>query len=193
MKKTISEKSWYVVGRLPDSLKLSSQQFDNLFQLHPDEREKGMVWGKEYIVPRWQKTFLTPYTFNGMNKPPEKEIPNDLKGVFEYAKQRYNKNFNQMLINWYQDGQDYISLHADDEPEIVEDSEIFSLTLAEKDTKRTFRIRNLQKKKVVDVLLEDSLYLVMGGAFQKEFKHEVTKTAKKVGKRINVTFRHIRS
>jgi len=95
--------------------------------------------------------------------------------------------YNAVLINLYRDGSDYVSPHSDDDygdpfPTIP------SLTLA---TARPFRFRLKKDRSVtVEYLPQHGDLLVMNGRTNSEWLHEVPKTAKKVGERINLTFRN---
>ena len=118
--------------------------------------------------------------------------------------------FNQFLVNWYQDGENYIGSHADDEKQLIPNSPIVSITLCMGGTfdesgnfnlgnnliPRKFRIRDKNKKIFEDVETTNGLVLVMGGKFQKEFKHEIVKIAGKkaslTGPRISITLRQFK-
>lgn len=63
---------------------------------------------------------------------------------------------------------------------------IYSISLGES---RIFRIRNIIKKTRRDFVVDDGTLFVMGGNFQKEFKHEVPKSKKYKDRRINLTIR----
>lgn len=106
-------------------------------------------------------------------------------------------SFNAMLVNWYMNGEHYIGPHSDDERELHPRSAIFSLSLGQI---RTFRIREKRGATagtvgavVKDVTLRDGDWVVMGGAMQREFKHEVPKVSgargRAMGARVNITLR----
>lgn len=79
--------------------------------------------------------------------------------------------------------------HADDEPEIgpsADDRHIASLSFGDD---RRFVLRCAESQEKTEVLLGGGDLLVMRGTTQSEFQHAVIKTAKAVGKRVNLTFR----
>jgi alkylated DNA repair dioxygenase AlkB len=78
--------------------------------------------------------------------------------------------------------------HADDEPELGHEPVIASLSLG--DT-RVFRMRHKETKTVVELPLEHGSLLIMSGLMQQCWVHEIPKTKKPVGQRINLTFRTI--
>ena len=84
--------------------------------------------------------------------------------------------------------------HSDDETQLKKDSCILSISLGET---RKFRISEKGKKKkecgVLDILLHHGDVIVMKGKMQSFYKHEIVKVngekGKKMGRRINLTFR----
>ena len=78
---------------------------------------------------------------------------------------------------------------SDDEEELGEFPIIGSLSFGDL---RRFRLRNKQNKKLTHTYdLRNGSLLIMKGATQKLWEHEVPKTKKKVSGRINLTFRYI--
>jgi alkylated DNA repair dioxygenase AlkB len=151
-------------------------------------------------VPRWQKTYLKDYSFTGMDHKADlnlpKEIPPILDWANEYFKEYTKYKFNQVLLNWYKNGLDYIGPHSDDEKQLKPNSLIFSCTFADPGVIRTFRIRSKDSYPgsiFEDIKLTDGVFIVMGGNMQKEFRHEIVKINGKrgenTGRRINITFR----
>lgn len=78
--------------------------------------------------------------------------------------------------------------HADDESELGREPVIASLSLG--DT-RVFRMRHKESKTLVEISLEHGSLLVMSGLMQQCWVHEIPKTKKPVGQRINLTYRTI--
>ena len=92
-------------------------------------------------------------------------------------------------MNYYKSGNDSVSWHSDDEEELGEFPIIGSLSFG---GLRRFRLRNKQNKKLTHTFdLGNGSLLIMKGATQKLWEHEVPKTKKKVSGRINLTFRYI--
>ena len=115
---------------------------------------------------------------DGVGEPPRSEPP----------------TFNAALVNWYLDGNDYMGAHADDEREMVPLCPIFCLSVGQT---RVFRIRRASDNAIVrDVPIRSGEYVVMGGAMQRHYKHEVVpvqgKKGKALGARVSITFRQFR-
>ena len=110
--------------------------------------------------------------------------------IRELIEQRCGHSFNSVLANLYRDGQDSVAWHADDEPELGRDPFIASLSLGQQ---RRFQLKHRRDKSIhrIDIELPDNSLLLMGGALQHHWLHQVPKTRKPIGPRINLTFRWI--
>ncbi len=188
----LDSSSWIDKGILPPVL--SAENFDDIWNMHPSEHGQVMIYGKIMNTPRWQKSYGFDYSFSGMNHEAD-AIPYNMQPFMDWANSLgYPGSFNQMLINWYQDGSHYIGSHSDDETQLIRNSCIISVSLG---TERLFRIRDKKFKSVVEnISLTHGDVVVMGGKMQKRYKHEIVKVSgkkgKSVGRRINLTFRQFR-
>lgn len=98
--------------------------------------------------------------------------------------------FNIVLGNLYRDGKDSNGWHSDDESSMGIRPAIASLSLG---STRKFQLRPKKGGAITDYWLEHGSLLVMHPGCQEEYKHQVPKTAKPVGTRVNLTFRpHIK-
>jgi hypothetical protein len=94
--------------------------------------------------------------------------------------------YNYCLLNRYRSGQDSMGWHADNEPEMG--NVIGSLSLG---ATRKCRIRHNVTRDTKTFLVGNGTLIIMAGAMQQFWQHEVPKTKQNVGERINVTFRKI--
>src|SRR6187431_60877 len=98
-------------------------------------------------------------------------------------------NLTTVLLNYYRDGSDSNGWHADNEKELGTNPVIASLSLgAERNFQLKHNIDITQKK---NIILENGSLLLMKGTTQHFWKHQIPKTAKAIGPRINLTFRII--
>lgn len=177
--------SWVDSGVLPEYLYID---FEELWSLKPEEKEKFRCFGRECTFPRYHRSFGKDYVFSGKTHRghPILDMLIDLKEFFETE---YGE-FQQVLVNWYENGLDYISKHKDDEKQIVRDSPIVSISFGQE---RKFRIRDSHEKILKDINMTGNSFLVMGGEFQTHFYHEVPKVCgnkgESMGRRINITLR----
>ena len=111
--------------------------------------------------------------------------------LLDRLEERTGTRFNYALCNFYLDGEAGIGWHADDERDIETGSTIASLSLG---AARDFQVR-LGKKgpTCATVTLGHGSLLMMGGATQAHYQHQVPKRAGVTTPRINLTFRLMRS
>ena len=94
--------------------------------------------------------------------------------------------FNIVLCNRYRTGRDSVGWHADNEPSMGVSPAIASISLG---ASRKFQLRPRTGGKSVDFWLEHGSLLLMKPGCQEDWVHQIPKTSKPVGERINLTFR----
>lgn len=98
-------------------------------------------------------------------------------------------SFNSVLLNLYRNGNDSMGWHSDDEPELGPNPVIASLSLG---GTRRFMLRHRREKDLKHQLeLTSGCLLIMQGATQHNWQHQISKTKRQVLPRINLTFRKI--
>jgi alkylated DNA repair dioxygenase AlkB len=169
---------------------LSLEEFKLIWENKPTFRHEICMFGKMIKVPRIQVLYGTgSYKFSGsVLKAEDVEIPEYLQNCIEYVK-KLEPDFvwNGALVNFYEDGDNYIGPHCDDERDLVDSSGIYSFSFG---GERIFRIRNKIDKKIIkDFTTYDNSVIKMPDGFQQKYLHEIVKTKKSVNHRINVTIR----
>ncbi|MBT8186253.1 MAG: alpha-ketoglutarate-dependent dioxygenase AlkB [Croceitalea sp.] len=174
---------------------IDSDEATHLFQLFknqiPWQQDNIRVYGKTYAQPRLTALFGNngkPYSYSNITMVPHPFTP-ELKILKERIDQYTKKTFTTCLMNLYRDGKDSNGWHADDEKELGSNPVIASLTLGQE---RYFHLRHkndkfLKKK----LLLGHGSLLLMQGQTQHYWQHQIPKTTKNIGERINLTFRII--
>jgi len=186
----LTEKSWIKI--VPQAVPMDFMKFHKIWKSRPTKQHSVIIFGKRYPVPRIQVMYGHSYSFSGNILEPEKgETPQYIQTLFDYVRGDCpNFDWNGALVNFYKDGNNYIGAHSDDEKDLCKGSPIYSFSYG---GTRTFRIKPKKADRVDwdkrDIPTKNGLLVVMGGDFQKEFTHEIVKTKKKVGARINVTIR----
>lgn len=116
-----------------------------------------------------------------------KPMTNDLRELIEYVNQLFSAEFNGILVNKYENGEEYISQHADDEKGLNPGVGVVAISVG---AVRKFRICNrATKKTVIDIPTEPNKIIQMYGDFQKEFTHGVPVEKKVKDVRYSFTFR----
>jgi alkylated DNA repair dioxygenase AlkB len=188
----LSEDSWVDQGDLGDGCGVID--FDALWELHPAEFGLVRMFDRIVSTPRWTQSYGRRYWYSGVMHEAE-PVPELLKPLLAWANalpcctavDGVRGVFDQVLVNWYADGAHYIGPHCDNEAQIRTSSPIVSVSLG---AERVFRVRDKGTKQIaLDLAMKDRSYVVMGGEMQRRFTHEVPKTKKESGRRINVTFR----
>jgi alkylated DNA repair dioxygenase AlkB len=155
------------------------------------KQDKIMMYGKELNLPRlsaWYGDNNKPYTYSGITLNP---LPwtNELLQIKEKIEMEAKVKFSSVLINRYRDGQDYVGWHTDAEKELGKNPIIGSVNFG---ATRKFQLRRIDDhKEKFEVELKHGTFLLMGGATQHFWQHQVPKTAHKIGERLNLTFRVI--
>ncbi|MDQ2972156.1 MAG: alpha-ketoglutarate-dependent dioxygenase AlkB [Rhodanobacteraceae bacterium] len=168
---------------------------DQLFaQLHEEifwERHRLKWFGREIDAPRlscWIGDANAIYKYSGTRFSP-RPWTSTLSALQERVSNACGADFNSVLANLYRDGQDAMGWHSDDEPELDSTPVIASLSLG---ATRRFRLRDKRDPSNTRVLeLGHGDLLRMAGATQRHYKHDLPRTRKAVGARINLTFRAI--
>jgi alkylated DNA repair dioxygenase AlkB len=177
--------AWYSIGKLPVELQMNPQIFSELWVLHPAELGKVKMLGHIIDTPRYQANYGKEYFYTGLLHPAN-PIPHEyLVRLLTWVCNDSGKKYEQMIINWYRDGNDYIGSHSDSEIGLVPQSTIYSITFG---GTRDFVIKAKDGTYRTVLALKENTILKMGGSMQQYFKHEVPKR-KSALPRINVTFR----
>lgn len=156
------------------------------------EQKVIQIYGREVASPRLTAWYGDPgavYSYSGITLDPLPWI----RPIVE-VKQRIEAlagcSFNSVLANQYRDGLDSMGWHSDDEPELGEEPVIASVSFG---AVRRFLLRHRMRKdlEVLEFPLGGGAGLVMRGPTQRHWRHQVPKTGRKVGVRVNLTFRQI--
>lgn len=173
----------------------AQQESDELFQTLFNEikwrQDKMKIYGKEVNLPRktaWYGDRDRSYTFSGIHLDPELWTPTLLQ-VKEKVEEIAKVKFNSVLLNLYRDGNDGVSWHADAEPELGNNPVIGSVSFG---GARRFMFRHKHNQDLkAEIELTHGSFLLMAGATQHFWQHQIPKTSKKVQPRINLTFRAV--
>lgn len=152
------------------------------------------MYGKENPVPRleaWYGDKGKSYAYSGIKMEPS-TWTDDLILIKKSIEARAEVTFNSVLINYYRNGQDRVAWHSDDENELGRNPVIGSVSLG---AERNFKLRHKNYKsngQKEQIILKHGSFLLMEGTTQHFWMHEIPRTAKPIGPRINLTFRTIK-
>lgn len=175
------------------SMEDSVRFFRALTDAVPWRQERITLFGRRVGQPRLTAWYGDPgsrYSYSGLTLEPLPWL-----SVLEEIKARVELpaaiSFNSVLLNLYRHGRDSMGWHSDAEPELGNNPVIGSVSFG---ATRRFQFRRKQDTaQKVQIDLEAGSLLLMRGATQHFWQHQVPKTAATVGPRINLTFRIVLS
>ena len=166
--------------------------FGQLRDLTPWEQHVVRLFGRSHPAPRLSAWYGDPgatYSYSGLKLSPQPWTP-----LLDQLRQRISTlvsmPFNSALLNYYRHGADGMGWHSDDEPELGRDPCIASLSLG---SERRFLMRHKTRSDLptCQYVLGDGDLFTMRGPTQHHWKHQIPKTRRPVGERINITFRYV--
>jgi alkylated DNA repair dioxygenase AlkB len=182
-------------GNIPEKFSTGGF-FDELWELRPLEAGTISMFGKLHKIPRLTLNCGKGYGYTGNTAAKHTtEVPDVLQPLLDYINELGFGPFNQALVNYYRNGNDCIRKHADNEPSILENSPIVTVSLG---ATRVFRVTiNDNTHRPKDCEMHNGSFLIMCDNFQREYKHEVPRTKQTstrglIAPRISVTFRNMK-
>lgn len=165
--------------------------FKNLINAIDWKQDTITVYGKTHLQPR-----LTAFYANNKNSYKYSNIimqPNLFEGDLLRIKNKIETElkikFTSCLANLYRDGSDSNGWHADNEKELGMTPVIASISFG---AERVFHLKHKTDKILkTKLILQHGSLLLMQGETQNNWLHQIPKTKKIIGNRINLTFRII--
>lgn len=171
--------------------KVADEIFSQLKTEIPWQQDNITVFGKVHLQPRLTALFGNDgksYSYSNIKMQPHPWNP-ILQKIKSQIESVSDANFTTVLLNLYRDGKDSNGWHADNEKELGNNPIIASVSFG---TERVFQLKhNTIPGLKQNILLEHGSLLLMKGTTQHFWKHQIPKTAKPIGSRINLTFRVI--
>lgn len=172
--------------------KSASDMYLKLLRENVSWKQESMnMYGKKINFPRltaWYGDNDKPYSFSGITLQP---LPwnTEILEIKKYIEPEAKVIFNSVLLNLYRNGSDSISWHTDAEPELGTNPVIASVNFG---ATRKFQLKHIKTGERIEIELEHGSLLIMQGELQHCWQHQVPKTSKIIGERINLTFRVIK-
>jgi alkylated DNA repair dioxygenase AlkB len=173
--------------------------FNDLDDIQYDSEESSSIsiFGKIFKIPRKQVSFGDPklkYMFSGnivyANDWNATKIGLVLKKIAEKLEKMTNQKYNYVLVNNYENCSNSIGYHSDDEGDLVKNAIIAGISLG---STRKIKFKCNKTVIVKDIILNNNSLFLMRNPTNKFWKHSIPKTKKKIGKRISLTFRCLKS
>ena len=188
---TILKQNNCQVTLIESCIEMNSTSFSQLRDEIDWRKDMIKIFGKEVPIPRYHAWYANRedlhYQYSNIKMKPN-IWTKQLMSIKKITEDITTAQFNSALINLYETGADYAAWHSDDEKELGKNPTIASISLG---ATRSFHLRNKASGETHKVDLPHGSILLMSGETQHLYKHQLAKTAKKVGPRINITFRNI--
>ena len=173
------------------SEEVANVYFNTFFEQIPWQQDDVKVFGKVYAQPRLtslHSNSLNTYTYSGLTLRPQ-PMTDELLELLEQIQKVSQHDFNCVLLNLYRDGTDSNGWHADNEKELGKHPQIASFSFG---ATRFFHFKHRKiKSERYKIELQHGSLLLMEGAMQEHWLHQIPKTKKQLQPRINLTFRNI--
>lgn len=171
------------------SKKEADHYFNQLLNTIKWQQDYIRVFGKIYKQPRLTSLYANnqeSYSYSNITMTPNR-FTSELLKIKSKVETVCDKSFTSCLLNLYRDGQDSNGWHADNEKELGINPVIASVSFG---AERIFKLKHRTNKDLKkDLILQHGSLLVMQGETQHNWLHQIPKTKKKIGKRINLTYR----
>ncbi|WP_313920602.1 alpha-ketoglutarate-dependent dioxygenase AlkB [Tahibacter sp.] len=153
------------------------------------EQHHLKIFGRTLASPRlscWIGDADAVYTYSRTRFEPRPWTPR-LAALRAALRDCCAQDFNSVLCNLYRDGRDSMGWHSDDEPELGAEPTIASLSLG---ATRRFRLRHKRDPALrLELDLPAGSLLVMSGATQRHYRHDLPRALRVSEPRLNLTFR----
>ena len=153
-------------------------------------QDEVVMFGKRIVTKRkvaWYGLEKFNYSYAGTTKSALPFTP-ALIEIKKAVETKSGATYNSCLLNYYHNGQEGMSWHSDNEPELQPNAAIASVSFG---AERNFSFKHKVTKQKVTIPLANGSLLVMQGAIQQHWLHQLPKAAKVNTPRMNLTFRTI--
>jgi len=168
--------------------------FQSLLDAIPWRTATLTIAGQKRPLPRlqcWMADQGRSYSYSGLKLSPHPWNPDVLR-IKARLEQLCEHSFNSVLLNYYRDGSDSVSWHADDETELGPNPIVASVSLGAERTlefKPKFNLTTPKKQ----IVLGNGSILIMGKTIQNNWLHKLPKISETIDPRISLTFRNHQS
>ncbi len=163
---------------------------EKLLESLPWQHDEIFLFGKTIVTARqvaWFGDTNKCYTYSGKTHQPS-PWTKELLLIKEEIEKRTDTSYNSCLANLYQEGEQGMGWHQDNEKELGPNPTIASLSLG---AERRFDFRHKETREKISLHLAHGSLLLMTGNTQHHWQHQLPKTKKVTQPRINLTFRTI--
>lgn len=201
---------WIGTDKLSDELlEYYDENFDKVWNLHPESKSTIVMREHDIDAHRYLQSYMNTPNINTVNitkssymfsKNNQMDLPEEFMKILKYVNNKFHYNYNQVVVNWYENGDDYLPYHKDWTNNLDKDFNVTTVTLYEYGTakkpmkdsngftnKRTFVVKN--DNETQQFRLENGQVLTLGGMTNMFYKHGIPKENCDY-KRVSITMRY---
>lgn len=174
-------------GSIPLDLIPNQVQFDELWNLHPEEFPEILIYGQQQKLPRWQQVYGADYRYTGQLHR-ALPLPSLLQPLLSWAQTAIDARANGVVVNWYCGvcGH-HIGKHRDSTKNLVEGAPITMMSFG---ASRVFRLARWKDGgQRHDFVVQNGTLVVLPYATNLAWTHAVLHRKHDEGRRISVTIR----
>ncbi len=208
---TESKSAWLTIEWLSDELfDYARNYYQELYDLHPENRGKVILYDEEIQSSRWHRSYLkTPvrnpnntkssYMYSGLHFYDNLSLPLQFQPFLDFLNETQEQDpYNQVIANWYANGNDYIAAHSDCVVGMKKEADVAIIVFCANDRdarELQFIAKNLKEKendaiyKKLNIQTANGCIIKIHGDTQLKFRHKVPKAPHVIGSRISLTFR----
>ncbi len=205
-----NKSSWITIEWLSEELlTYATENYQSLFELHPMQRGKVVMHNNEECEsPRWHRSYLyqpersnqkSSYMYSGIEQFKDLSLPTPFQSFLDFLNEKEPVDkYNQVIVNWYANGKDYIAPHSDCQNAMLPNASIAIISLCENDRfPREIKITPKRLKNEVNdnlytqvkIKLKHGCIITMHGDTQTKFRHGIPKALDNNTSRVSITFR----
>ena len=193
---------WLGIDKLDDAtIATYTAKFENIWNYHPKDKSTIIMREKDIDAHRYLQSYLNTPSIDTVNIKKSSymfsknniadNIPSEFKQILDYVNSKFNYNYNQIVVNWYENGYDHLPFHRDWTSDNTKPFYVTTVTLCENGGERSFDI----KDNVVDSKYKYSHrtqcgdILTLGNMTNTYYKHGILQDMTSMGRRISITLR----
>lgn len=160
----------YLINYLPNNLQFNENDYVYLWSLKPKDKHIIQCYGKTHETLRYLKSYGHDYSFSN-NVTISEPIPEYFNPYINFFNNEFEGySFNQLLVNWYENSNHYISYHSDNIKPLVKNSPIITISIG---CTRTFSLLNKETNEKINFPVYNNTYFAMLDNFQELYKHSL--------------------
>ncbi len=176
-------------------------KFDVIWEMKPIthgkvSHNKGMISAHRFYQSYGKVPPMDPqafsYMFAGVEEPKFNPIPDEFLSLMEYLNKTLDgPDYNQLVVNWYEEDTDYCPIHRDCLDNMSDGATVSIVNILESEdlASRELVFRPGNYKPLIKIPCNNGLCVTFGGVALTEWRHGVPEAKEPAARRISLSFR----